>query len=670
MNEPDVRVLVVDDDRLIRTAVSDELSGAGFEVMQATDGQEALAILQAEDFDVIVCDVRMPRVDGLSLLSRVQELYHGTEVIILTGFADLELSLQVLRLGAFDLVRKDEELQRLLPTVRRAVERRHLREMRSLHSISSLIFAYEKRHDLPQRIVEVAVRVMGADDASLMLPDNNGRLYIAYSSALPEQVTGTVRINLGERVAGRAAQERKPMLLHGKLGQDPRFAGVEEGDQRRLMSSIVYPLYSGDHLHGVLNLNRVKHEQRPFRQRDLERASILAAQIVMGLEIQHLMRQVTAADKFRSIGQLAASVTHEINNPVTYVISNIEYVGEALQRLPGLDGISDLQGALQDALAGAQRIRDVVRDLRNMTRATTHSRVPMVLRDAVQAALRITAAELHPAAAIDIQVPADLTVIGNRNTISQVFVNLFLNAAHALTASKQANGRLRVSAQAEGEWAVVEVSDNGSGVPQQVLVRVFEPFFTTKAPGEGTGLGLSICQEIVNWHGGTMAVTSHEDTGTTFRFTLPLTSADEVEAHTQRGGTVASAQEPVASQRPRVLAIDDEEALCRAYHRTLKGCDVISAHNGEEALRVIEEDAAFAVVLCDVLMPELSGVGLYERVRQEHPELARRFVFVTGSAGRRELQRIVLQDDVPVLEKPVPSSMLQEVVADYQRRFG
>jgi len=656
-------VLVVDDDRLMRTFVSDALDVRGFAVMVATNGKEAVELLKTRDVDVVVCDMVMPELDGLGVLEWVQANSSSTEVVMLTGHADMETALSCLRRGAFDLVRKEKEMPQLVPTVERAVERRHLREARSLQSASHLIFTTEERQDLPERIVEVATKVMDADDASLMLPDVNGQLYVAFSNILPSQVQNATRVNLGERIAGRAAADRAPLLLHGPLDEDLRFPEIDDV-ARDIFTSIVYPLFSGDELLGVLNLNRVGDGHRPFRDHDIERAALLASQIVLALENQRLIRRVTATDKFTAVGQLSTAIAHEINNPITFVLSSVEFVLEQLRplldqgkritpddcfrALGGPDGAAEMCEALADAREGATRIRDVVRDLRNMVRANPSDREPFDLNGSIHAALRIAAAELRPVARTSLELGPDLVVIGCRGTMSQVFVNLFMNAAYALKDAPRGFGEMSIRSRREGTSAVVEVVDNGPGIPPEQLARIFEPFFTTKPVGVGTGLGLPMCREIIEWHGGEMRVHSSLDDGTVFTLSLPAIGID--------GFSDARPSLPrTAAERSahRVLVVDDEEAIGRAFTRLLPECEVVAVTSGASALEILATDREFVAILCDVVMPEMSGIELHAELEKLDPSLAARMVFITGSVGYADVRDFAETKGTPVLEKPV-----------------
>jgi DNA-binding response OmpR family regulator len=235
------KILVVDDEPDFRNMVAHELHEEGYGVSVVHDGLHAMSCLAETEFDVVVTDVRMPGASGVDVLRLARERTPETEVVMITGYASLEMAVECLRAGAFDFVQKPFNVVDLVSTVGRAIERRRIRTTNELVQASQAILGTQELERLPEVIVEVGRRVMGADDASLMLPDSEGRLYVAYSSSLMKEVRTAVGGE--ERVATRIAREREPVLIANGLGGDPRFADIE--DYKRVSSSIVYPLLAG-----------------------------------------------------------------------------------------------------------------------------------------------------------------------------------------------------------------------------------------------------------------------------------------------------------------------------------------------------------------------------------------------------------------------------------------
>jgi CheY-like chemotaxis protein len=237
-----------------------------------------------------------------------------------------------------------------------------------------------------------------------------------------------------------------------------------------------------------------------------------------------------------------------------------------------------------------------------------------------------------------------------------VFLNLIVNAAHALPEGNLKRNRLWVRSYDDGTSAVVEVQDNGSGIPADVMPRIFDSFFTTKPPGVGTGLGLPISREIVRAAGGDLVAESEPGKGALFRVRLPAVEGAVAEKPRAAG--------PAAQrQRRRIVAVDDEALLLKAYRRMLIDFhDVETRLGGREALRLFQDDRNFDVVLCDLQMPEMSGAEVYAAARSAWPELADRFIFITGGAFSPEARRFLDEAAISCINKPFQVEELLDLI--------
>jgi CheY-like chemotaxis protein/anti-sigma regulatory factor (Ser/Thr protein kinase) len=240
--------------------------------------------------------------------------------------------------------------------------------------------------------------------------------------------------------------------------------------------------------------------------------------------------------------------------------------------------------------------------------------------------------------------------------LGQVFLNLILNAAHALGDLHPKRNRLYVRSRDEEESVIVEVEDNGPGIPSEVMPRIFESFYTTKPPGIGTGLGLPISLDIIRRYGGELSAISDPGKGALFRVRLPA-------AKVAKAARAKSLECPKVETRRRVLAIDDEALLLKAYQRMLSAHHDIEIKLGaREALRLFGQDRNFDVVLCDLQMPEMSGVELHAMVKEQWPELAGKFIFITGGAFSVEARRFLEDPTVVCINKPFQIRELMELI--------
>jgi signal transduction histidine kinase/ActR/RegA family two-component response regulator len=370
------------------------------------------------------------------------------------------------------------------------------------------------------------------------------------------------------------------------------------------------------------------------------------------------------AEKLASIGMLAAGVAHEINNPTAFVLANIEaltghlrLLQEKVRELPepviaglGLpDVLFEATAILQESKEGMARIHRIVRDLGSFSHVDDDGTTTLDVNTAVESALTMLRNEIKYRARIERDLRATQAVRANQARLGQVFLNIILNAAQALDEAAAKRNVVRVRSFDEAEFVVVEIEDNGPGIPTEVVPRIFDSFFTTKPRGIGTGLGLPISLGIIRTLGGELSVDSRPGEGATFRVRLP--AAPAVPSTVTPPSDITPAPREFAKRR--VLAVDDEPLLLKAYRRMLSDVhDVETAMGGVEGLRALERDAAYDVILCDLQMPEMSGMGFHEAVRQRWPALADRFVFVTGGAFSPDAKRFLEDTVCAVIQKP------------------
>lgn len=551
-------LLIVDDDAELVNLYQEVLQNEGHRVDFATTGKEAMHQIQQTDFDVVIMDLVLPDADGMSLTANIKAIAARTEVVIVTGNGSVEKAVEGVRQGAFDFLEKPLRAQALVTAVERAIERRRLAISSALFQTSQAIFASQDPEALPQMIVEVAMKVIGADDASLMLPDDHKRLCVAYSHALSARIQKETRTAMGDRVAGRVAADGQPALLSESLEDDPRFADQERSG--RVRSSIVYPMRVGERVVGVLNLNRLSTKQ-PFRRADLETAGILASQATLALENARLVRELRSriraleetqsrlvhTERLAAIGQLAAGVAHEVNNPTSYLIASLDHLAESMSslkengaifdepmvrdRLEGwhrgespLSCLEEMVQCVHDARDGAIRIRDIARDLRLLSRNDEPDRTRVDLNSVVRGASRVAQLSMGKSVELRQSYGKDVWIHGIERRLSQVFVNLMVNAAQAVLECEPDQRWVELRTYRVGDRVYGEVADGGPGIAPELMRRIFEPFFTTKDGESGTGLGLAISREIAEEHQGELRVESRLGQGTTFTVELPFSA--------------------------------------------------------------------------------------------------------------------------------------------------
>ena len=361
---------------------------------------------------------------------------------------------------------------------------------------------------------------------------------------------------------------------------------------------------------------------------------------------QKLMQsELLHTETLASLGLMAATMAHEINNPLASMQLNAELIGLTVAE-PEVD-IEQIQTSVADLLDGLGRIRKITQELRAIAKPTRPELSDVGLRRAVDAALRLASLRLD-GIAVSTELADELpTVRANEPRLVQVLINLLMNAADAFEGVSEGQREIIVRGGALGpSSAFVEVSDTGVGMGPEAQARAFEPFYTTKPAEKGTGLGLYVCREIVESFGGTVELRSTEGEGTTLRLELPAGAPASKKAIGSRARSPAPGT--------RLLVIDDDAMVGRALARALRAYDVEVEQDPRKALaRLLESGERFGAILCDLAMPYLSGPALHAAVLEQRPELDERFLFITGGTQSAEGSRFVEEHRQRVHLKPL-----------------
>ncbi|MCA9705483.1 MAG: response regulator [Myxococcales bacterium] len=380
-------------------------------------------------------------------------------------------------------------------------------------------------------------------------------------------------------------------------------------------------------------------------------------------ERKRMQASLQKADRLASVGSLAAGVAHEINNPLAYVLANLELLGEDLGqlKLPDQSGVDQtIQRTLQEAAEGANRVRRIVRDLRSFARPDDEPLQSVSLHEVIDAAIDIADNEIRHRARLEKEYGEIPPVRGAPGRLTQVFLNLLVNAAHAIPEEAYGDQFIRVSTRVDQDRVVVEISDTGAGISDEIIDRIFDPFFTTKAQGMGTGLGLSICHGIITSVGGEIKVQSRVGEGSTFTITLPVADAPAVVQRRERD--ISRPHEVAVAAPLRILVVDDEPSIGAGIKRALGGHTVSVAGSGREAIEACET-GEFDLVLCDVMMPEISGMDVFAHINRTRPDYGKRFVFMTGGAFTPKAREFLESIANEHIEKPFSIRELRNLVS-------
>jgi PAS domain S-box-containing protein len=479
-------LLIVDDDPLVLETLQDILSEEGYDIHVVSRGLDALDAAQQINFDAALVDIRLPDLDGLTVLGRLLQLDSRLPVILLTGQATVDNTVQALNEGAFAYLTKPYHMDELKNTLRRAVTTKVL-----------TVKAEQAEKALRESETRFRSVVESASDA-IILANQEGNILSWNHSA--ERLFGYT-IN---EVAG------KPLtLLMPARYQQRHQAGIQRisaGGERRILGKTV-----------ELEGSRKDGTEFPLE------LSLSMWETHDGMYYSGILRDITdrkrteaalrQADKLASLGTLASGMAHEVNNPVQGIMGMAEIILEEQNH----EKISEYA---RDIIAYSKHVGTVVRDFCRYARPASHDQAVVVdlnerLEEAVKMVRRSSAFRHVEIVKQFHSVPP---LIARRSEIDQVFVNLITNAVQAM----EGNGCLTLGTEQEGDAIKVAIGDTGCGIPPQLVTRIFDPFFTTKESGKGTGLGLSIVYQIVSNYGGRISVESEPGHGTKFIMILPL----------------------------------------------------------------------------------------------------------------------------------------------------
>jgi len=410
--------------------------------------------------------------------------------------------------------------------------------------------------------------------------------------------------------------------------------------------------------------------------RDLKgKATRMIGTMVDTTELKQAQARLALAARLASVGTLAAGVAHEINNPLAFIIANLDASIRRLGRVgrhaaagPGdaatlpRGDVGELLALLEDAREGAERVRLIVRDLTTFARAEEERQGPVDVARVLDSCVQMAMNQIRHRARVVRDYASVPPIEANEARLGQVFLNLVVNAAQAIPEGAADRNEIALSTRLDAAGrVVVAVRDTGTGIPPESLGRIFDPFYTSKGAGEGLGLGLAICHSIVSALGGEISVESQPGEGSTFRVTLPASLGDTPPVSVDDAAPAASAPR----RRGRVLVIDDEPLLGRAIASTLEpDHETVTTRSAREALARLQAGERYDVILCDLIMPELTGMDFYEALIEVAPDQRERIIFLTGGAFTERARSFLEVGDRRVLVKPFDAAALLSAISE------
>ncbi len=483
------RVLVVDDHAALADNLREIILEEGdVDVTVLSTGAQALEHVRLHGFDVAIVDVKLPDGSGVDLLPRLREVVPQGEVVLITGYATIDAAIAALRHGAFALLLKSFRPEELRTTVQQALVKVALRRERDW---------LERRYRALVEVADVIVVALDRDGALVLANPKFGALTGATAGdadgadLADTWIADADRRAFREAVAAVAATGH-PRELEASLG------GRARGGRDRIIRWHLSAEGRGSADEGLVFAIGVDVTER----RELE-------------------RRAANAEALSTMGTLALGLAHEIRNPLNAAVLQMHLLGRQVEREVERDEAkASMRDRVQIVVGEIKRLGRLLTEFLELARPRGLAREPVAIPELLDAVIELHHAEAAPRGVETVRLPAAgplPPVLGDREKLRQVFVNLFVNALDATSSGGSVRVRTRVTA-GEGR-VVVEVEDDGSGIAEADLARLFDPFFTTK-PG-GTGLGLSIVRKILEQHGGTIALSSRVGDGTTVTVELP-----------------------------------------------------------------------------------------------------------------------------------------------------
>ena len=478
-------------------------------------------------------------------------------------------------------------------------------------------------------------------------------------------------IDMLQNVPWGVAPNSLTVLSSGSPVWIPRVSELEDDwvekaflESQGIRSLLLLPVMQGEQLTGFVGFDAVQ-SVREWSSAEIRFLQVFASLMVSAIEREQAYADMVAARERETIGHLASGVAHDFNNLLGVIDANFFYLQQTLVQ-PGAD--SEITQILEETHSALGQAKVVTSGMLSLSRAGSFAAERVVLGTAIHDLVRILRQVLPPEIRLVLALEPDLAVLSNTAFLQAALLNLVLNARDAMPdggqliietvgVSRSAGGALTVGNRDLGRYALVRVADTGCGMGPEALDRLFEPLFSTKSQQRGHGLGLFMVHEFVLRSGALLEVDSRVDEGSEFRLFLPAWPGDRAEFE-----ELAEGEMLVASACLRVLVVDDDLRSRDSVRRLLEmdGMRVETAEDGAACLEVLRHDPGFDLVLSDVSMPHLDGVGLCAALLEAYPALP--VILMTGQAPS-----VFPQGEIPgvptVLRKPLDLQMLRTAIA-------
>ena len=631
--EGESSILIVDDDESTCRSLSLILEKKGYETETADTGREAMDKVRRRFFNVALVDIKLPDMEGIDLMAPLKELHPDMAMVMITGHASLENAVRALNEGASAYITKPLSMDEMLTAIKEVLEKQHLvMENKKLYQEVQQELAERKRAEKALRESEERLSsFMQSATDSFLLWDSELNLVEINEATLRYRPAGTKK----EELIGKNILDIEPELR--QTGRYDQYLEVMKTGKPFIIDDVVsHPRFGDVHL-----------TVKVFKVGDG------LGMIVMDItERKKMEEQLLIADRLASVGELAAGIAHEMNNPLTSVIGFSEL-------LMNRDVPDDMKEDLKVVYSEANRTAKIVNNLLTFSRKHPLEKHLVDINSIIDKTLELRAYE-HKVnnIQVDIRFASDLPeVIADQFQLLQVFLNIIINAVYFMLKAHN-KGILTVITEKEGDIIRASFTDDGPGISEEALSHLFDPFFTTKEVGKGTGLGLSICHGIMTEHGGKIYAESRLGKGATFFVELPIT-VEYLEKELDEP-SIDKYQKVVGAE---ILVVDDEPSIRQLLNRvlTIEGYNVETSDNASDALKKLQSKK-YDLILLDIRLPGMSGIELYQRIQKMAPFFTKRVVFVTGSIMGPDTRAFIEETQASCIMKPFNINQLKREV--------
>ncbi|MFH1215825.1 MAG: ATP-binding protein [Pseudomonadota bacterium] len=545
-------LLIVDDDDYIRHMMQEIFTAHGYEVSLADCGAVAMEIVERRKPDIAFIDIVLPDTWGTELIQHFKKIHPGLLCIVVTGDPSLDSALDALHYGAEAFFQKPLKMDEVIARLGGLAEKKHLQD-----EIARL-------NELPKVILDCineSIAIIDTSDYSII---SANKVFQEETGLTENELIGRTCYAVTHNLSSPCNDPRhlcplKKALSNGSHATSEHIHVNKDGKSCYVEVSVSPVKNKAGNIASVIHATRDITERKELELSLEQERKLLQdanAQLEKAIsDLKQTQSQIVQQEKMASIGQLAAGVAHEINNPMGFISSNLsslaKYIAKmtefiALQdrfiaeqsnetTLQELDKekkkmkidflLDDIPALIEESMDGAKRVKNIVQNLKSFSRIDNNEISPVNINECLDTTLNIVWNELKYKATVAKDYGTLPFITGSAQQLNQVFMNVLINAAQSIEKS----GEIRIRTWHENSSVLISITDTGCGISPKHLSHIFEPFFTTKDVGKGTGLGMSITYDIIKKHRGDLTVESVVGVGTTFTISLP--QSDDPEAH-------------------------------------------------------------------------------------------------------------------------------------------